>query len=265
MAAEKPKTPAESWGRVGKEDGRRGRRTRAAGCARGRGLRQERLVLGRRHRREGRQLQLGDAAQALRPRHNHRGRGAAPPQRALGSSAARLPRAAHAGRPPSPGAHGPHPAGPPRPFRLRSGAAPGAGRAWGAYTAAGCRGTPLRPQGPPRSPLKVLTVAGSASTNIGGAPPQIPGVFSQTAVALTNLRGIPKVFQMSPEFQRMSQPSLSCPHTIQRYPQIPEIPPKSQRCAERPHTPWDDPIASQMSLTDVLIVTDRSPQTPGAP
>jgi hypothetical protein len=140
--AEQPEAPAESWGRTCEEDGRRGWRSWAAGHARGWGLGQEGLVLGPRRRREGRQLQLGDAAQATWPRH---GRGVA----GLGSGTA------HPGprRPaPSPGARGPHP---PR----AASALPASrwGRPWGGARGHGApkpqpRGRPAVPRCPPRWP-----------------------------------------------------------------------------------------------------------------
>lgn len=166
-ASEKPEAPAESWGRAGEEDGRGGRRTWPPGRAPGQGVRQERLVLGRRHR-EGCQLQLRDAAQAARPRHGRRGRGAARPRWALGSGAARPGWPKQAGRP----ALGPTPPGRlgrlgPSGFPL----GPPLGRG-GTGTPAGLqRGHPTDLRAPaPRRPSVVLTISGSISTNTWHAP-----------------------------------------------------------------------------------------------
>lgn len=119
--AEKPKAPAESWGRAGEKHGRGGRRTWPAGSAGGQGLRQECLVL-RHRRREGRQLQLGDAAQAAGPRHSRGGgvgaEGPGPALWALGSSTARPPA------PHGPGRRAAQPWGPRAPPRPAASALP---------------------------------------------------------------------------------------------------------------------------------------------
>lgn len=151
-------------------------------------------------------------------------------------------RAARAGRPPSPGAHGPHPFRPPRPFRLRAGAAPGAGRAWGARTPKGPRSShshqkrlykhlrcprgvemPHRLQGRPQSSSDV---------------PQNPTEGHYTFNVLTKPRSTPK--------------SLGSPL-------------KPRGALRGPHRLQDTPIAPQMSPCSICIITETSPTNPKNP
>lgn len=177
------------------------------------------------------------------------GRGAAPPRRALESSAARPARPTQAGRPtagptgPSP----PLPSRPPRPFRLCAGAAPGAGRARG--PARPRRGHPTHPGGPRSSP----TISGSVSTNSGDAP-YISAVHSHTPP--TMLRGPHR--PQGPETQSPTIPGSA--------PTQPEIPPNSWVPPQNPDALSPiDPHTLSWPLWCLLFVPETFPQCQGHP
>lgn len=263
-ASKKPKAPAESRGRAGEEDGRGGRRTWPAGRAPGQGLRQERLVLGRRRRRrEGCQRQLRDAAQAARPGHGRRGRGAARPRWALGSSAARPapPRwPKQAGRP----ALGPTPLGRLGPSGFRLGPPLGRG---GTGTPAGLqRGHPtdLRAPAPAVSQLssqspKHLYRHLARSPNLWGAlttscgterPHRLQGRPQRSSATSTIPGSAPNI----PEMPHTTQGHLQIrpQRTLPKLPTCPLV--VSSLLMRHPHKPQGHPKNPRMHLQMTVVL-----------